>query len=127
MDIFEADRTKFVMRADDVSQVLSTSTGRDSVRISSIDAFEDSITVLDVQHMPWGCATWPAFWTVSAQQWPYGGEIDIIEGVNLQMQNLASLHTSANCTLPDRLNQTGWVLLQQCEFRESNRLIEYTG
>jgi len=31
--------------------------------------------------MPVGCATWPAFWTLSSTgPWPAGGEVDIIEG-----------------------------------------------
>lgn len=42
------------------------------------------LAVLDLQHMPEGCATWPAFWTLSAQgPWPHGGEIDIVEGAYL--------------------------------------------
>jgi len=35
-----------------------------------------------------------------AGPWPAGGEIDIIEGVNLNKRNLASLHTLPNCTMP---------------------------
>ena len=71
----------FFMRADDVSMVASSARGRDSIRISSQTSYNDSIIVLDVQHMPAGCSTWPAFWTLSAKgPWPQGGEIDIIEG-----------------------------------------------
>lgn len=34
--------------------------------------------------------------------WPAGGEIDIIEGINLQPTNMIALHTSGNtsCTIP---------------------------
>ena len=71
------------MRADDVSIVPSSARGRDSIRISSQTAYNDSITVLDIQHMPAGCSTWPAFWTLSQKSaWPQGGEIDIIEGTH---------------------------------------------
>jgi hypothetical protein len=56
--------------------------GRDSVRISSHEAYDEVVIVLDIQHMPQGCGTWPAFWTNSqAGPWPHGGEIDIIEGI----------------------------------------------
>lgn len=76
-----ATDTKFFMRADSTNVVPSWARGRDSVRISSWNAYGDSVVVLDVQHMPEGCATWPAFWTVSQQgPWPKGGEIDIVEG-----------------------------------------------
>ncbi|KAH9027702.1 concanavalin A-like lectin/glucanase domain-containing protein [Lactarius pseudohatsudake] len=50
--------------------------------------------------MPAGCGTWPAFWTLSqAGPWPHGGEIDIIEGVNDNTHNQATLHTAPNCAL----------------------------
>ncbi len=127
------------MRADDWSIVAPSARGRDSVRISSQNAYDEAIFVLDLQHMPAGCSTWPAFWTLSkAGPWPNGGEIDIIEGdiplissrlesprnadacalstlgVNLNSHNIASLHTTPGCTMPpDQLRQpqTGWVLL----------------
>ena len=70
------------MRADSTKVIDSNVRGRDSVRISSWDAYEDSVIVLDIQHMPEGCATWPAFWTLSQNgPWPNGGEIDIVEGM----------------------------------------------
>src|SRR5712672_2616260 len=75
---------QFIMRADDVSFVDDSLRGRSSVRIHSQKAYDDSIIVLDVEHMPAGCATWPAFWTLSSTgPWPNGGEIDIIEGMPL--------------------------------------------
>ena len=70
------------MRADDWSIVSPSARGRDSIRISSQKAYDEAIFVLDLAHMPAGCATWPAFWTLSqAGPWPAGGEIDIIEGM----------------------------------------------
>ena len=72
----------FVMRADDESILNSTGPGRNSIRITSQESWNDAIYVLDVIHMPEGCSTWPALWTKSAtSMWPAGGEIDIIEGI----------------------------------------------
>ena len=72
------------MFPDSVNKVNPTARGRDSNRIISKQAFGDSVIILDIQHMPYGCATWPAFWTLSQKgPWPAGGEIDIIEVVLL--------------------------------------------
>ena len=52
------------------------------MRITSLKAYDEAVVVLDLQHMPEGCGTWPAFWSLSQQgPWPQGGEIDIIEGM----------------------------------------------
>ncbi|KAG5637031.1 hypothetical protein H0H81_006026 [Sphagnurus paluster] len=76
-----ASSNKFIMRVDANQIVAPGARGRDSVRIISNTAYGDSVTVLDLTHMPVGCATWPAFWTLSqAGPWPKGGEIDVIEG-----------------------------------------------
>jgi hypothetical protein len=120
-EVFLVDGHTFVMRADDWSIVSPSARGRDSVRISSQTAYGDSVIVLDLAHMPAGCATWPAFWTLSQQgPWPNGGEIDIIEGmllisrlqselltcvlsrvgVNQQKSNQATLHTTSGCQMP---------------------------
>jgi len=81
---FSADSDTFVMRADDWSVLGPSARGRDSIRISSQTAYGDSVIVLDLAHMPAGCGTWPAFWTLSQKgPWPNGGEIDIIEGMLL--------------------------------------------
>ena len=65
------------MRADHTNRVAPNARGRDSIRIHSNKAYADSVTILDVEHMPEGCATWPAFWSLSqAGPWPAGGEIE---------------------------------------------------
>ncbi|KAF8621472.1 hypothetical protein AX15_007765 [Amanita polypyramis BW_CC] len=111
-----ASDEKFVMRADAQKVVLPGSRGRDSIRISSIASYDESLIVLDLSHMPEGCATWPAFWTLSqAGPWPKGGEIDIIEGVNLVENNLSSLHTLPNCTQCDDRYQTGYTQTTVCD------------
>ncbi|KAG1731523.1 glycoside hydrolase family 16 protein [Suillus paluster] len=108
--------SKFVMRADDTKKVANTSRGRESVRIQSLEAYDDALFVLDIAHMPEGCSTWPAWWTLSQQgPWPHGGEIDIIEGVNLGQSNLASLHTTPNCTMPEVRSQRGNTTSTSCD------------
>jgi len=37
--------------------------------------------------------TWPAIWETKESNWPAGGEVDILEGVNDQGPNAATLHT----------------------------------
>ncbi|KAI0295852.1 glycoside hydrolase family 16 protein [Multifurca ochricompacta] len=108
----------FFMRADDWSFLNSSSRGRDSIRISSVNAYDDALFVLDLRHMPQGCSTWPAFWTLSqAGPWPNGGEIDIIEGVNLNTDNQATLHTTPMCMMPpDTLrHQAGRTITTNCD------------
>lgn len=50
--------------------------------------------------MPEGCSTWPAIWEVYPINWPSGGEFDIVEGVNNQPLNSATMHTSPGCKMP---------------------------
>jgi hypothetical protein len=74
------------MRADDSSIVDPSARGRDSVRIYSQNAYDEAVIVLDLAHMPFGCAAWPAFWTLTEiGPWPKGGEVDIIEGTGFYL------------------------------------------
>ncbi|KAJ7680263.1 glycoside hydrolase family 16 protein [Mycena polygramma] len=110
-----ADNT-FLMRADNVNKVAPGEPGRKSVRISSPAAYEDSVMVVDLWHMPSGCSTWPAWWTVSEKgPWPQGGEVDIIEGVNRNGNNLASLHTTPNCSMAPEREQRGQSVSTVCD------------
>jgi len=72
--------------------------GRPSVRIASKKRYDSGLIVLDVAHMPFGCGTWPAFWTVGPN-WPHNGEIDILEGVHEQTNNGMTLHTGPGCRI----------------------------
>ncbi|CAE6458900.1 unnamed protein product [Rhizoctonia solani] len=117
-----ASDSKFFMRADSTNVVKSGSRGRDSIRISSKQSYNDSVVVLELTHMPTGCGTWPAFWTVGrGVKWPQGGEIDIIEGINNQAFNLASLHTSPGCnmTVTPR-TMTGVAESDECDGKKNN-------
>lgn len=99
-----------VMRVDTTPTV---STNRNSVRITTDLIFTEGLVILDAVHMPTGCATWPAFWT-NGPNWPAGGEIDIVEGVNNYTNNQATIHTSDGCSLPTsdatQLDITGTVV-----------------
>lgn len=88
----------------------------DGVRITSNNVYTDSMIVFDPQHMPWGCAQvrvqqrilahlissvrflpannaqWPSFWTLTNQNWPDGGEVDIIESMCVQSHYLLPSH-----------------------------------
>jgi len=111
-----ATEHKFFMLPDSKNVVSPGSRGRDSIRISSKRAFDESVIILDLAHMPHGCGTWPAFWTLSQQgPWPAGGEIDIIEGVHEAEQDLISLHTLPECTMPEKRHQTGETASTNCD------------
>jgi len=51
------------------------------VRVESKKKYRGGLFLLDVNHMPTGCGTWPAYW-MCGDHWPHNGEIDILEGVN---------------------------------------------
>lgn len=99
--------------------------GRNSVRITSKESYSDGVYVLNVTHVPMGCATWPAFWTVTEDidNWPNGGEIDIMENANNEYKaNLVSVHTNTSCTIPSTISDAyGTVAYTNCSaFAPSN-------
>jgi hypothetical protein len=85
-----------ILGVDTTPQVNSS---RASVRIQTQFAFTYGLAILDSVHMPSGCGTWPAFWTVGPD-WPINGEIDIVEGVNDYSNNQATIHSNVGCSLP---------------------------
>ncbi|TGO15798.1 hypothetical protein BPAE_0539g00040 [Botrytis paeoniae] len=90
--------------------------GRKSVRIMSQESWTHGLFIADILHVPGGtCGTWPAFWLLGPD-WPNNGEIDIIEGVNQQSNNTMTLHTSENCTMPNKdTTQLGTMNSKQCD------------
>ncbi|KAI9720052.1 MAG: hypothetical protein M1812_003179 [Candelaria pacifica] len=65
--------------------------------------------------MPGGiCGTWPAFWTLGPD-WPNGGEIDILEGVNSQTKNGMTLHTSPGCSITNNGGFSGNMTTNNCD------------
>ncbi|CAE6445920.1 unnamed protein product [Rhizoctonia solani] len=110
------------MRADAFSNSNHHPRGRDSIRIASKQHYEDSVVILDLTHMPTGCGTWPAFWTVTTSgKWPQGGEIDIIEGINKRSYNLASLHTTPDCNMTGAVRvMTGRGESNECDAKKND-------
>jgi len=80
---------------------------RKSVRLHGNLVFTGGLVLMDAVHMPVGCATWPAWWQ-NGPNWPIGGEIDILEGVNNFKINQVSVHTDNVCRMPDDQWQTGY-------------------
>ncbi|KAF7718578.1 Endo-1,3(4)-beta-glucanase [Penicillium ucsense] len=90
-----------------------TDKGRESVRIGTKKFYDHSLVIADLAHMPAStCGTWPAFWSVG-QNWPHDGEIDIIEGVNMQAHNEIVMHTAGTCSIADA-GMTGSVNATGC-------------
>ncbi|THH04266.1 hypothetical protein EW145_g5650 [Phellinidium pouzarii] len=92
----------FVIKVDNTTDGTNDPTfGRPSVKIlTSYTISSGNLVLFDAVHLPYGCSVWPAFWT-QGPVWPDDGEIDIIEGVNMQAQNRIALHTLDGCTHPD--------------------------
>ncbi|KIJ33053.1 glycoside hydrolase family 16 protein, partial [Sphaerobolus stellatus SS14] len=100
-----------IIKVDNQSTVLPNFK-RTSVRLDSVAQYDvGSLLVIDIQHMPFGCSVWPAFFS---QDWPKNGEIDIIEGWNKVTQNLMSLHTEPGCTVPQNTAQLGTLSNTDC-------------
>jgi len=101
-----------VLRVDNYTNV-PFDTKRNSVRITTTASYNyGSIWIIDLLHIPYGCSVWPAFWSFGAN-WPLGGEIDIIEGVNLMTSNQMSLHTLPGCVTQPSFS-TGTLTSADC-------------
>ncbi|KAJ3541597.1 hypothetical protein NMY22_g3829 [Coprinellus aureogranulatus] len=86
------DSGTFVLRADSTSVLDPSGPGRNSVRLKSKMEYRNHVAVFDVNHVPSGCATWPSI-SLLGPNWPHGGEIDILSGVNGVGPNAVTLHT----------------------------------
>ncbi|KAI0033145.1 glycoside hydrolase family 16 protein, partial [Vararia minispora EC-137] len=105
-----SDRNTVIMKGDDTTW-LPLGQNRMSVRVSSKVTYNTGLFILDANHAPWGCAVWPAFWTLgNTGIWPQSGEIDIIEGVHDNAHNQVTWHTQANCSItPNAIPFTGTI------------------
>jgi len=107
--VYVQENGKVIMKGDNFTQ-LSPGVNRDSVRISSTAEYNTGLFILDLDKVPWGCATWPAYWLLGNGQWPNSGEVDIIEGVHDNAHNQVAFHTKAGCFLDPTVNITGTIL-----------------
>ncbi|KAJ2927135.1 hypothetical protein H1R20_g9944, partial [Candolleomyces eurysporus] len=103
--VYVEDDGTVIMKADQETW-LPRGQFRDSIRIESYARFDGGLFILDLAKAPWGCGTWPAFWTVG-NDWPWNGEIDIIEGVHDNQHNQVAWHTAPGCRLDPSANFTG--------------------
>jgi hypothetical protein len=77
-----------------------TPAGRPSTRAESKKSWNHGLLLADIRHMPAStCGSWPALWMLGEGTWPMKGEIDILEGVNDQVSNTVTLHTTAGCVV----------------------------
>ncbi|KAG8857223.1 hypothetical protein FRB96_005898 [Tulasnella sp. 330] len=106
----------FIMRADHMTVLKSSSRGRDSTRIQSKKAYGHGVMIVDIRSMPIGCGTWPALWSNSNNyNWPHGGEIDLIEGINGAGSTTTALHTGWRCSMKKaHMAQTGNLVNANC-------------
>ncbi|EHK15433.1 glycoside hydrolase family 16 protein [Trichoderma virens Gv29-8] len=95
--------------------------GRKSVRVTSHQSFTHGLFIADIAHMPGSiCGAWPAMWMVGPN-WPFSGEIDIIEGVNTQTTNSITLHTGPGLTVSNTgSNPSTQLLNSDCGPNSSN-------
>lgn len=86
-----------VMKVDNTTS-LQSGEKRNSVRIHTSKGYGQGLFIVDIAQMPYGCSVWPAFWS-NGDNWPAGGEIDIIEGTQNSTINQSTLHTTPGCQL----------------------------
>ncbi|KAJ5720138.1 hypothetical protein N7493_007016 [Penicillium malachiteum] len=107
------DEGTVYLGVDHTTTLSPSDKGRNSVRVGTNKYYEHSLVIADIAHMPGNaCGSWPAFWTVG-KEWPGDGEIDIIEGVNMQDHNEIVMHTSGTCALKDE-GMSGYVNATGC-------------
>lgn len=114
MNLTYASSERAILRVDTSEQ--SATTGRKSVRITSKQTYESGLFIFDIVHTPYGCGTWPAVWLSDPANWPYNGEIDVVEAVNSvpHGQVQMTLHTTKNCNMDRKRKMSGTNINSGC-------------
>ena len=94
--MISADAQSVYIGADYETVLDSDAEGRAALQLQSFSRYAHGLFIFDASHMPQGCGTWPAFWLLG-RDWPNEGEIDIIEGINVQTSDTSTLHTNPEC------------------------------
>jgi hypothetical protein len=102
---------------------------RRSIKLTSKSSFsvgEDQwlrsmLAVIDVAHVPTGCATWPAFWMANEAAWPKHGEIDIIETTNLDAEVTTTLHTCGPASAHDSKSKKNCAGATKCTMEAESK------
>jgi hypothetical protein len=93
---YRKDGTNYI--GVDTTKKVTNTRGRESIRIESKTKYNHGLFIVDLAHMPASvCGTWPAFWTVSQDNFPSQGEIDILENIHEETRTLHALHTDPGC------------------------------
>ncbi|KAF5371146.1 hypothetical protein D9758_004177 [Tetrapyrgos nigripes] len=114
LNLTYATDDRFIARADYTTILDPQGPGRNSVRLHSKKLYGNGVMVFNLNHVPEGCGTWPAVWSY-AKIWPTKGEIDVVEGVNNQLYNQATLHTLPGCNMSEYRFQKGETLATICD------------
>ncbi|KAI0674444.1 concanavalin A-like lectin/glucanase domain-containing protein [Trametes maxima] len=108
------DAGRAILRVDNTTNLPANMPNRDTIRITTKDRYDyGSLWVFDATHLPYGCSVWPAFWT-KGPNWPYDGEIDIVEGINLMSANQMAVHTTQGCVTSGDIIQSGTIGDRDC-------------
>ncbi|KAL7915968.1 glycoside hydrolase family 16 protein [Trichoderma velutinum] len=124
MGLYHIDDRIGVVRlgVDSTHNYSITDKGRPSIRIESKETYDHGLFIADFLHMPPShCGLWPAFWTYG-DNWPFDGEIDIIEGVNAAHTNIISAHTADGCSQGNDIGGlfSGELINTQCAVGTDN-------
>ncbi|CAK9084351.1 unnamed protein product, partial [Durusdinium trenchii] len=81
---------------------------RMTARMETKQSWKNFLSLFKFSHVPYGCGVWPALFTLADHgEWPNGGELDMLEYVNMDVSK-SSFHTGGSCKLnPSAVNEYG--------------------
>ncbi|KAF9231464.1 hypothetical protein BU15DRAFT_82375 [Melanogaster broomeanus] len=62
--LVQVSGNQVILRADSTTTLDASGPGRNSFRLQSNAQYTTHLAVFDIAHMPQGCGTWPAVWSV---------------------------------------------------------------